>query len=224
MAHPCAPCFGVIESSSRYVLWKSRCPQRRLVRSNQNALRTAHATTQHESARRPPHAMDCRGTDHLFVRDRQFAVAARRLRSSQTGVHFIRNGQGGPLALSAHATRTNCDKAAVGRLDFGCVFRVTRSWEIAWRLPSLVAALALAVVLFRAANERVWKSRRGNCSRGVWTESAESAVGHARAHRHATGARDFSDRPADLAKDPTTETNGNCAIKCTSLFCSPRRC
>src|SRR5213082_2013966 len=32
-------------------------------------------------------------------------------------------------------------------------FTVTRSWEIAWRLPSLVAALALAFVLFRAAND-----------------------------------------------------------------------
>src|SRR5438046_9198290 len=31
------------------------------------------------------------------------------------------------------------------------LFTVTRSWEIAWRLPSLVAALALAIVLFCAA-------------------------------------------------------------------------
>lgn len=31
------------------------------------------------------------------------------------------------------------------------LFAVTRSWEIAWRLPSLLAALALAIVLFRAA-------------------------------------------------------------------------
>jgi 4-amino-4-deoxy-L-arabinose transferase-like glycosyltransferase len=30
-------------------------------------------------------------------------------------------------------------------------FAVTRSWEIAWRLPSFIAALALAFVLFRAA-------------------------------------------------------------------------
>jgi 4-amino-4-deoxy-L-arabinose transferase-like glycosyltransferase len=33
------------------------------------------------------------------------------------------------------------------------LFAVTRSWEIGWRLPSLVAALALAFVLFRAAND-----------------------------------------------------------------------
>jgi 4-amino-4-deoxy-L-arabinose transferase-like glycosyltransferase len=37
------------------------------------------------------------------------------------------------------------------------LFAVTRSWEIAWRLPSLVAALALALVLFRAANDAYGK-------------------------------------------------------------------
>jgi 4-amino-4-deoxy-L-arabinose transferase-like glycosyltransferase len=37
------------------------------------------------------------------------------------------------------------------------VFAVTRSWEIAWRLPSLIAALALAVVLFRAAKDAYGK-------------------------------------------------------------------
>src|SRR4029077_5859927 len=33
------------------------------------------------------------------------------------------------------------------------LFAVTRSWEIAWRLPSLIVALALAFVLFRAAKD-----------------------------------------------------------------------
>src|SRR6476646_7395443 len=33
------------------------------------------------------------------------------------------------------------------------VFAVTRSWEVAWRLPSLIAALALAFVLLRAAKD-----------------------------------------------------------------------
>ena len=37
------------------------------------------------------------------------------------------------------------------------LFGVTRSWEIAWRLPSLVAALALAFVLFRAAKDAYGK-------------------------------------------------------------------
>ena len=32
------------------------------------------------------------------------------------------------------------------------IFAVTRSWEIAWRLPSLFAALALVLMLFRAAS------------------------------------------------------------------------
>jgi 4-amino-4-deoxy-L-arabinose transferase-like glycosyltransferase len=33
------------------------------------------------------------------------------------------------------------------------VFTLTRSWEVAWRLPSLIAACALALVLFQAANK-----------------------------------------------------------------------
>jgi len=37
------------------------------------------------------------------------------------------------------------------------IFALTRSWEVAWRFPSLFAALALAVVLFRAAKEAYGK-------------------------------------------------------------------
>src|SRR6478736_9757893 len=37
------------------------------------------------------------------------------------------------------------------------LFALTRSWEIAWRLPSLVAALALAFVLFLAAKSAYGK-------------------------------------------------------------------
>jgi 4-amino-4-deoxy-L-arabinose transferase-like glycosyltransferase len=44
----------------------------------------------------------------------------------------------------------------VGWISAG-LFAVTRSWEIAWRLPSFVAALALAVVLFRAAKDTYGK-------------------------------------------------------------------
>src|SRR5689334_4756124 len=29
-----------------------------------------------------------------------------------------------------------------------CLFALTRSWELAWRLPSFMAAIALAVLLF----------------------------------------------------------------------------
>src|SRR5438034_2191292 len=33
------------------------------------------------------------------------------------------------------------------------LFTVTRQWDLAWRLPSLLAALALAMLSFRAAND-----------------------------------------------------------------------
>ena len=36
-------------------------------------------------------------------------------------------------------------------------FAMTRSWEIAWRLPSLIAALALAIVLFSAGKDAYGK-------------------------------------------------------------------
>ena len=34
----------------------------------------------------------------------------------------------------------------------GAIFAITRSWDIAWRLPSFLAAVLLATILFRAAN------------------------------------------------------------------------
>jgi 4-amino-4-deoxy-L-arabinose transferase-like glycosyltransferase len=39
----------------------------------------------------------------------------------------------------------------VGWISAG-LFAVTRSWEVSWRLPSLLAAIALAVLLFRTAS------------------------------------------------------------------------
>src|SRR6266481_2445671 len=39
----------------------------------------------------------------------------------------------------------------VGWISAG-LFGITRSWEVACRLPSLLAAMALAVLLFRAAS------------------------------------------------------------------------
>src|ERR1044071_7977267 len=38
----------------------------------------------------------------------------------------------------------------VGWISAG-LFAITRSWDIAWRLPSFLAAIAIAVLLFRAA-------------------------------------------------------------------------
>src|SRR5438034_10535634 len=39
----------------------------------------------------------------------------------------------------------------VGWVSAG-LFAVTRSWEVSWRLPSLLAAIALSILLFRAAH------------------------------------------------------------------------
>src|SRR5215475_13502622 len=44
----------------------------------------------------------------------------------------------------------------IGWISAG-LFAVTRSWEVAWRLPSFIAALALAIVLFRAAKDAYGK-------------------------------------------------------------------
>src|SRR4029450_882176 len=38
----------------------------------------------------------------------------------------------------------------VGWISAG-LFSLTRSWDVAWRLPSLVAAIAVSILLFRAA-------------------------------------------------------------------------
>src|SRR4029453_6610812 len=48
-------------------------------------------------------------------------------------------------------------KPPLGGWISAALFAVTRSWEIAWRLPSLVAALVLAVGLFRAAKDAYGK-------------------------------------------------------------------
>src|SRR6266850_7748942 len=39
----------------------------------------------------------------------------------------------------------------VGWISAG-LFSLTRSWDVAWRLPSLLPALAISVLLFRAAS------------------------------------------------------------------------
>ena len=92
----------------------------------------------------------------------------------------------------------------VGWISAG-LFAITRSWELAWRLPSLLAAIALAVLLFRAASSAVWINCRSRCDQCVWIEFAESASGDTRAHRHAAGIGDFSHRSADLEKNRKAE-------------------
>src|SRR3954465_5935880 len=39
----------------------------------------------------------------------------------------------------------------VGWVSAG-LYEITRSWDLAWRLPSILAAIALALLLFRAGN------------------------------------------------------------------------
>src|SRR4030095_13999386 len=39
----------------------------------------------------------------------------------------------------------------VGWISAG-LFSLTRSWEVAWRLPSLLAAITIAILLFRTAS------------------------------------------------------------------------
>src|SRR4030095_560136 len=103
--------------------------------------------------------MGCRGTDLPVVRDCEFAVAARRLRSGEAGVYIIRNGQGRSLALSTHSARARGDKAAVGRLDFSRTF-----YSDAFMGNRMAVALAHRCACARGCivprcEERVWKSR-----------------------------------------------------------------
>jgi len=107
----------------------------------------------------------------VFVRDRQFALAARRLRSAKqafTSFEMVKEA----MALSAHAARTSRDKAAVGR-GSQRPFCDDALMGNRMAVASFVAALALALVLFRAAKRRVWKVAAVMRSSGVRTESAD---------------------------------------------------
>ena len=50
-----------------------------------------------------------------------------------------------------HHERVATKPPLVGWISAG-LFAMTRSWELAWRLPSLLAAIALAILLFRVAS------------------------------------------------------------------------
>src|SRR6266566_7327850 len=163
-------------------------------------------------ARRPADALDrCRRHNPL-VSNRQFAVAARRLRSSKAGIYFLRDDQGRTLVLSADATRTCRDEATAHWLDFSRSFYINpiMGRGVAVTIPSGGNSLVDLVV------SRCWVCLRINCwldsARRVWVESAESAPGDSRAHRHATGTRNFSDGLIDLAENSerrSVETAGS---------------
>ena len=112
MAHRCVLCFGATESDSKAC---ERLLAYRRIRSA--LLRELDFARLRESARRPAHVWLVAVIDFLFL-DRQFAVAARRLRSGEAGLHVLRDDQGRTLVLSAHATGTRGNKAAARRLDF----------------------------------------------------------------------------------------------------------
>src|SRR4029453_12051053 len=138
------------------------------------------------------------------VSHRQFSVAARRLRSGQAGLYVLRDDPGGTLVLSAHAPRTRGNEAAPRRLDF--------SWRV-FLNAFMGRGMAIAVTRFSHCGIDLVVSRCGfglridcwpDCLQRVRIESAESTPGNTRAHRHAAGVRDFSDRLVDLAKNPRT--------------------
>src|SRR5438874_1745088 len=58
------------------------------------------------------------------------------------------------------------------------LFALTRSWEVSWRLPSLLAAVAIAILLFRAAtSEDRLRSIRPSPARGEDEGEGSSAYG-----------------------------------------------
>src|SRR6266513_6147319 len=143
----------------------------------------------------------CRRYD-LLVSHRQFAVAARRLRSSQAGIYFLRDDQGRTLVLSADAAPTCSDQTAAGGMDFrrGLYLNAVLGRGVAVAIPSDCNCLVDLVVSLCRLSLRI--DCRLDRARRVWVEFAESAPRNAGAHRHAACIRNFSDRPADLAKNP----------------------
>src|SRR6266566_692831 len=152
-------------------------------------------------ARRPADALDrCRRHDPL-VSHGQFAVAARRLRSSKAGIYFLRDDQGRTLALSADAAPTCRDEATARGLAFSRSFYINpiMGRGVAVAITSRCDCLVDLVVSLCCLCLRVtcWS----HCVQCIWIESAESAPSDPRAHRHAANICSFSHRVADLAEN-----------------------
>ena len=103
------------------------------------------------------------------------------------------------------------------------IFAVTRSWEVAWRLPSLFGRACLCGRIILLCKGSLWIERCINRTRRVWIESAQSATGNARADGYATRIGDLFDWRADLAKVRAGNT-GRRAIRFTCFCCLRRRC
>jgi len=147
------------------------------------------------------HCLDrCRRHD-LFVSHRQFAVAARRLRSSQAGIYFLRDDQGRTLVLSADAAPTCRDEATARGLDFrwSVYANPIMGRGVAIAIPSGCNGLVDLVVSFCRLSLRI--DCRLDRARRFRIEFAESTPGDSLAHRHAAGARNFPDRLIDLAEN-----------------------
>src|SRR4029453_12580515 len=181
MARRCVPCFGETEPAQK------------------------HGTLlAGEFSSEQAHPLGCCRPDDFAFHDRQFAVAARRLRSGQAGLYVLRDDGGGTLVLSAHAPRTRSNEAAPRRLDF--------SWRVFFN-AFMGRGLAIAVPsggdcdlgsTVPGCESGLRSNCRPDCAQRVRIESAESTPGNVRAHRHAVSVRDFSDRLIDLAKNPRT--------------------
>ena len=162
MAHPCAPCFGVIESA--YDCHPERSP----LSSAEISSAASHSKCAEDS--RTTSLDMTRG----LLEDRRtlwivaalivvlFAIANLpwqlddydQAKQAFTSFEMVKEGHW--LYQHTPHERVATKPPLVGWIS-AALFAVTRSWEIAWRLPSLIAALALAFVLFRAAKDAYGK-------------------------------------------------------------------
>ncbi len=89
------------------------------------------------------------------------------------------------------------------------LFAGTRSWALAWRLPSFISALALLAFLYFRRAQRLRTGRRPARDVRLRFESAFPAIGYACSNRHAAGAHHFSTGLANLGQDSQERTVGN---------------
>ena len=127
--------------------------------SHQTALRTAHDSARHDMS-----LLEDRRTLWIVAALIVLLFAIANLpwqlddydQAKQAFTSFEMVKEGHWLYQHTPHERVATKPPLVGWIS-AALFAVTRSWEIAWRLPSLVAALALALVLFRAAKDAYGK-------------------------------------------------------------------
>jgi 4-amino-4-deoxy-L-arabinose transferase-like glycosyltransferase len=102
-------------------------------------------------SRKFAHGLGNQRGNPLPVCHNESALAVGRLRSGPAGVYFVRDDQGRALVLSAYPHELVAQKPPLVGWVSAAIFAITRSWDIAWRLPSFLGAVVLATILFRAA-------------------------------------------------------------------------